>query len=64
MSEISEFTEIKNDGACDGLPANAYPRFDIQCPECGSNNIEWDMDKGCYVCYNCNQEFITEKFAI
>jgi DNA-directed RNA polymerase subunit RPC12/RpoP len=64
MSDLSEFTELKNDGACDGLPSDQNPRFDITCPECSSTKVDWDMKKGCYVCSNCGQEFQTERFVL
>ena len=64
MSEVCEFTEIKNDGACDFANYSCDNEFNIHCPECDSTDLDWDMNEGCYICKNCGQHFITEKFCI
>lgn len=56
----SEFTELKNDCACNGHDRG---RMDISCPECSSHNVDWDMNEGHYVCCNCHNKFITERFC-
>jgi Zn finger protein HypA/HybF involved in hydrogenase expression len=62
MSEISEFTEIKNDGACDGLRADQYPKFEIKCPKCNENS-EFKND-GYWHCPKCGEKFVTERFIL
>ena len=61
MSDISEFTEIKNDAACDGLRADQYPKFEINCPDC---NEVADFKDGYYICPKCGKKFVTEKFIL
>ena len=62
MSNVSEFTELKNDGACDSLKTNQYSKFEIKCPEC-NENAEFKND-GYWHCPKCGKKFITEKFIL
>lgn len=62
MCEISEFTELKNDAACDFVPECVNQYDYVNCPKCSSNDVS--MDKGTYTCNNCGEKFETEKFLL
>lgn len=64
MTEISEFTELKNDAACDtlGMKAEDFPKFEITCPDCAK--VADFGEDGYYHCTNCDKKFVTERFIL
>jgi len=70
MSNLSEFTELKNDGACEfyetaeaRIKANeAIQCMTLTCPNCGKLAL-YDKDNT-YHCHHCNTDFASEKFIL